>query len=402
MADAAEAHGAETSPLRFFACIGDEVTRETVNRVVTHLGGVEVRIRAGDLGAARKSIDPALAPDLMLLDVSGHEEPVAALQDILALCPSSTRVLVIGAVNDVSLYRSLMSLGIADYLVKPISGEVLHDSIAAILDQRGPDAAPTRSIRITSFLGARGGVGTTTIAASVAHNFVSEFHQRATLVDLDLQFGSLALSLDVEPGRGLREALEHPERIDGMLLSSAMSNAGERLKVLAGEESLDETLSPLSESLDPLIAAIGQECNQMVVDMPRRMDECSRQMITESDQFVVVTDLSLAGLRDTLRVSDVLKRIGGRARPFIVASQVGSPHRGEISQREFERGLGSAIDHVVSYDPKAATAMARQGKAMAIAGKGGKAAEEILALSQRLCGREQAKKRSSLLGLFRK
>jgi len=200
----------------------------------------------------------------------------------------------------------------------------------------------------------------------------------------------------------LREALEHPERIDGLLLSAAMTAAAERLKVLAGEESLDENVAQTPEALDPLINALGHECNQMVVELPRRLDDCARQMIAESDQFVIVTDLSLAGLRDALRLSDLSKRIGGRARPFIVASQVGSPHRGEISQREFERGLGNAIDHQISYDPKGATAMARQGKAMAVAGKGGKAAEEILMLSQRLCGRELQKKRSSLLGLFRK
>jgi pilus assembly protein CpaE len=402
MADAAEARREDTSALRFFACIGDEVTRETVNRVVSHLSGIDAQVRAGGLAVAHKSIDPALAPDLMLLDVSEHQGPVEALQEILTLCPRTTRVLVIGAVNDVSLYRSLMSLGIADYLVKPVSGEVLHDALAAILDDRGAEGtAAGRATRITSFLGARGGIGTTTIAASVAWNFVHEFHQRATLADFDLQFGSLALSLDIEPGRGLREALEHPERIDGLLLSSAMTSAAERLKVLAGEESLDETIHQLPEALDPLLESLGHECNQLVVDLPRRMDDTVRHMIAGSDQFVVVTDLSLAGLRDTLRLTDLLKRIGGRARPFVVASQVGSPHRGEISQREFERGLGSPIDHQIAYDAKAATAMARQGKAMAVAGKGGKAAEDILALAQRLCGRELTKKRS-LLDLFRK
>ncbi|HUK10549.1 MAG TPA: cellulose synthase operon protein YhjQ/BcsQ [Stellaceae bacterium] len=402
MADAAEARREDTAKLRFFACIGDEVTRETVNRVVSHLGGIEARVRAGNLAVAHKSIDPALAPDLMLLDVSGHDQPIDELQEILTLCPRETRVLVIGAVNDVSLYRSLMALGIADYLVKPVSGEALHDAMAAILDDHGPEGeTAARATRITSFVGARGGVGTTTIAASVAWNFVHEFHQRAALADLDLHFGSLALSLDIEPGRGLREALEHPERIDALLLSSATTSAADRLKVLAGEESLDETIHQQPESLEPLIDVLGQDCTQLVVDLPHRMDDCVRQMIVESDQFVVVTDLSLAGLRDTLRLSDLLKRVGGRARPFIVASQVGSPHRGEISQREFERGLGSSIDHQIAFDPKAATAMARQGKAMAVAGKGGKAAEDLVALAQRLCGREMAKKRS-LLNIFRK
>jgi len=402
MADLAEAHDRDApGSLSFLACIGDEVTRETVNRVVSHLGTLQAKVRAGDLASARKAIDPKSPPDLMLLDISGNADPVTALDEILQLCPRTTRVLVIGSVNDVSLYRSLTSLGVIDYLVKPVSGEVLHDALAALLDDRGPEGSGGLQMRVTAFLGARGGIGTTSIAVSTAWYFVHEFHQRAALIDLDLHFGTLALGLDLEPGRGLREALEHPERIDSLLISSAMSSAGDRLKVLAGEESLDETMHFHAEGFDPLFELLAKDFDQLVVDLPRALDEGSRHVIANSDTFVMVTDLSLAGLRDALRIMDLVKRIGSKAAPVVVASQVGAPHRGEISQREFERGLGQGLDHVISYDPKAAVAMARNGKALPAAGRGSKAAEEILTLAQRLSGRETAKKRSILGRLWK-
>lgn len=401
MADAAEAHDREAAgSLSFLACIGDEVTRETVTRVVSHLGNLEAKVRAGDLAAARKAIDPKSPPDLMLLDISGSAEPVAALDELMQLCPRTTRLLVIGSVNDVSLYRSLTSLGVVDYLVKPVSGEVLHDALAALLDDRGPESNGL-STRITAFLGTRGGIGTTSIAVSTAWYFVNEFHQRAALIDLDLHFGTLALGLDLEPGRGLREALEHPERIDGLLISSAMSSAGDRLKVLAGEESLDETMHFHAEGFTPLFELLANDFDQLVIDLPRALDEGSRHVISSADAFVVVTDLSLAGLRDALRTLDLVKRIGGKAAPIVVASQVGAPHRGEISQREFERGLGQSLDHLVSYDPKAAVAMARHGKALPAASRTSKVAEEILTLAQRLSGRDTAKKRSLLGRLWK-
>ena len=295
MADLAEAHDRDApGSLSFLACIGDEVTRETVNRVVSHLGTLQAKVRAGDLASARKAIDPKSPPDLMLLDISGNADPVTALDEILQLCPRTTRVLVIGSVNDVSLYRSLTSLGVIDYLVKPVSGEVLHDALAALLDDRGPEGSGGLQMRVTAFLGARGGIGTTSIAVSTAWYFVHEFHQRAALIDLDLHFGTLALGLDLEPGRGLREALEHPERIDSLLISSAMSSAGDRLKVLAGEESLDETMHFHAEGFDPLFELLAKDFDQLVVDLPRALDEGSRHVIANSDTFVMVTDLSLA------------------------------------------------------------------------------------------------------------
>ena len=397
MADVAEAHDRDAAgSLSFLACIADEVTRETVNRVVSHLGSLEAKVRSGDLASARKAIDPKAPPDLVLLDISGSADPVAGLDEVMQLCPRATRVLVIGSVNDVSLYRALTSLGVIDYLVKPVSGEVLHDALAALLDDRGPDGGGGLQTRITAFLGVRGGIGTTSVAVATAWYFVHEFHQRAALIDLDLHFGTLALSLDLEPGRGLREALEHPERIDSLLISSAISSAGDRLKVLAGEESLEETMHFHTEGFDPLFQLLANDFDQLVIDLPRALDDGSRHVISNADTFVLVTDLSLAGLRDALRIMDLVKRIGGKASPLVAASQVGAPHRGEISQREFERGLGQNLDHVISYDAKAAVAMARQGKAMPAVARASKAAEEILALAQRLSGRETAKKRSIL------
>ena len=401
MADAAEAQREDPGALNFLACVSDEVTRETVNRVVSHLGPLKAKVRSGDLASAQRAIDAAAPPDLMLLDISSSDDPVTALEDLLHLCPRSTQVLVIGSVNDVSLYRALMALGIVDYLVKPVSGDVLHDALAAVIDHRSSESAATMPrVQAQAFIGARGGIGTTTIAASVAWYFVNEFHQRAALVDLDLHFGTLALSLDLEPGRGLREALEHPERIDDLLLSSAMASAGDRLKVLASEESLDENLQFHPSSLEPLFGALGNDFDQLVIDLPRRLDDFGRFIFGNADQLVLVTDMSLPGLRDTLRLVDLSKRVGVRNPPLVVASQVGAPHRGEISQREFERGLGAQIDHMVSFDPKAAVTMAHEGKALPDAARSSKAAEEILQLAQRLSGREAAGKKRVARGLL--
>lgn len=395
MADAAEAPRPDAGAIRFLACVSDEVTRETVNRVVSHLDWAQAKVRAGNIGAVQRAIDPGAPPNLVLVDISNGDDSVAALEELMHVCPKTTRFLVIGSVNDVGLYRALMALGVVDYLVKPISGELLHDALTGAL--RDPDAqgAPGHQARLTVFLGTRGGVGTTTIAAATAWYFVHEFHQRAALIDLDLHFGNLALSLDLEPGHGLRDALEHPERIDGLLLASAMTSESDRLKVLASEETLDDTLHFQVEALGPVFGSLGEDFDQLVVDLPRALNDAARHLIAAADQFVLVTDLSITGLRDTLRLSELAKRLG-RDKPLIAASQVGATHRGEVNQREFERGIGAEVNFLVSFDPKAAVAMSRQGKALPAVARKSNAAGEMLALAQSLSGREAVKKRSVL------
>ena len=192
-----------------------------MNRAVAQLGWSNAKVRAGGLETARGSIDITVPPGLVLVDLSDASDPVEGMHELAQLCGPQTRFLAIGSVNDVSLYRQLVALGVADYLVKPVSSELLCEAFAsAVRSQPSPSAA--RTTRLFAFLGARGGVGTTTLAISTAWLLAHEFKLRTALVDLDLHFGNLALSLDLEPGRGLREALENPERTDSMLLASAM------------------------------------------------------------------------------------------------------------------------------------------------------------------------------------
>src|SRR5207302_8126765 len=126
------------------------------------------------------------------------------------------------------------------------------------------------------------------------------------LIDLDLQFGNLALGLDLEPGRGLREALEHPERIDSLLITGAMNGTTERLRVLAAEEPLDDHPQLDPASVDPLLAALDENFDCIIVDLPRTLDGMARRLLARADTIVIVTDLSLTAMRDTQRLGDLM------------------------------------------------------------------------------------------------
>jgi pilus assembly protein CpaE len=400
--EAAKAEPTQGPRLRFVACVADDVTREAVNRAVAQLGWSNAKVRAGGLEAARGSIDITVPPSLVLVDLSDASDPVEGMYDLQQLCGPQTRFLAIGSINDVSLYRQLVAQGVADYLVKPVSSELLCEAfVSAVRSQSAPGAA--RTTRLFAFIGARGGVGTTTMAISSAWLLAHEFKLRTALVDLDLHFGNLALSLDLEPGRGLREALENPERTDSMLLASAMVVQGEKLPILATEEPLDEQLAFDGAAVAPLLSALSQDYDCLVVDLPRSLDAMARQVIALADAVIVVTDLSLSALRDTVRIADLAKALESRTKPLLVANQVGAEHRGEIGRGEFERGIGGALDHIVPFDVKAVTAAAHSGKAVPEAAAGSKAALELRRLAGRLAGQEEEKPRTGgLLSRFRK
>ncbi|MGO8918099.1 MAG: CpaE family protein [Stellaceae bacterium] len=401
MGEAAKAEPVTGSRLRFVACVADDVTREAVSRAVAQLGWSNAKVRAGGLEAARGSIDITVPPSLVLVDLSDASDPVEGIHELAQLCGPQTRFLAIGSINDVSLYRQLVGLGVADYLVKPVSSELLCEAFAsAIRTYASPGEA--RSTRLFAFVGARGGVGTTTLAVSTAWLLANEFKLRTALIDLDLHFGNLALSLDLEPGRGLREALENPERTDSMLLASAMVTQGEKLPILATEEPLEEQLAFDGGAVAPLLSALSQDYDCLVVDLPRTLDAMGRQVIALADAAIVVTDLSLSALRDTVRLSELAKALESRAKPLLVANQVGAEHRGEIGRAEFERGVGGALDYAVPFDVKALVASSHSGKALPDAAQGSKAAAELRKLAARLAGREEEKPRGGLLSRFKK
>jgi pilus assembly protein CpaE len=209
------------------------------------------------------------------------------------------------------------------------------------------------------------------------------------LLDLDLQFGAAALSLDLEPERGLREILANPERIDSLLLSSAMTHAGEGLRLLGAEEPLDEEVEIAAAGLKTLFAAMDDAADAVVVDLPRRIDRAGREVLASAETVVVVTDLTLPGMRDAQRLTRFLRTLRPKGAVLVVANRVGAA-AGELPQGEFVKGLGAPLAHVTPADNKAAEAAAEQAKPLLeVAGKTAFAAE-LRKLAARLVGADDA------------
>ena len=395
---------ADTAECRVVACIADDATRETVSLLIADLGWRQAKVYEGGIARAVQALDPANPPGLLIVDVSDAADPMQALDELAEHCAPETKVMAVGTVNDIVLYRRLIAMGLADYLVKPVAAEHLRETVMAALRpvERHTAAGPAapRQTKLIALIGARGGVGTTTLATGIGWCLSEEQEHRVALVDLDLQFGNLALGLDLEPGRGLREALEHPERIDSLLITGAMSGSTERLRVLAAEEPLDD--QPLLDptSVDPLVGALTDSFDTIIADLPRGLDGMGRRLLAKADHIAIVTDLSLAAMRDTQRLAALIEILKPGAKPMVIVNRAGALPRGEIGRPEFEKGIGRKIDAVVPYDVKAASAMAEHGKPLPAASRNGKAAVELRRVASVMTGEVKEAPKSFVQRLF--
>jgi len=379
---------------RLLACLADPASAQAVRDFAAAQRWRNASIVEGGVVAAHEQLQNQTPPNLLVVDVDDAEDPVQALYALAELCPPEMSVIAIGQRNDLNLYRDLMELGVTDYLPKPIDVQMLERALKRNKRVHGGDE-PSKA-QIITLMGARGGVGTTTVAAGLAW-CLSHLHNRSVaVVDLDLHFGNLALSLDLVPSPGLREALEYPARMDARLLGSAMLHESPQLSVLAAEEPLVDLPQVAAGAADALVTVLRADYDFIILDLPRHLDEIVRRTITVATTIGVVTDLSLAAARDTLRLVEFNRVLSPTAKHMVIGNQVGAPHRGEVGRTEFERVVGLTLDGAIPFEAQAALTTSSMGTALPAALRNSKAAAEFAALAEQICGVQAPKKRSSL------
>ena len=375
---------------RLLACVADIETGQAARDLAAAQGWRNPVILDGGLGSAQSYIEKSAPPNLLIVDIDDSADPAKALAAVAEFCPPETSVIAIGSRNELTLYRELLDLGVTDYLTKPVSLAILERALRQ--EKRpGGGVGPRQQAQLVAFTGARGGVGSTTVAGSVAWCLAHLYQKRVALLDLDLYYGNLALSFDLVPAPGLREALEYPVRIDSRLLGSAMLQESPRLKVLTAEEPLIDQIHVAAGAIDSLLGALRTDYDFIVIDLPRTLSEEVRRVMTLANVVGLVTDLSLASARDTLRLSDFAKTLSPAARHVVVANNVGAKHRGEIARNEFEKVTAIHLDFAVPFEPTAALTTSSTGTVLSAACRHTKAAEALRDLAMSLAGYEQKK-----------
>lgn len=358
----------------FCAFVCDDATVEMLKPVASEMGWPHERILKGGLRNAVQTLSVSASPSILFVDLSESGDPLNDIGALAEVCEPGTVVIATGHVNDVRLYRDLINSGIHDYLLKPVNPDMLRETInhaqMVLAGPRTQDAASERPHLMTAFIGVRGGIGASTLATSAAW-IISTRRDRATaLLDLDIHFGTGALVLDLEPGRGLIDAVENPGRIDGLFIERAMVKANEKLSVLSAEAPINQALASDGTAFFQLEEELKQAFEVTVIDLPRSMMIQHSHLLYDVQNIVLVSELTLAATRDTIRILSWLKANAPQANVTVVLNRVPQSQPTEISRKDFESSIERTVDVVVPHDPKLAIQAAKLGKPLAEVAKG--------------------------------
>ncbi|MEM9084475.1 MAG: pilus assembly protein CpaE [Pseudomonadota bacterium] len=395
----------------FAAYICDDAALDVLRPVVIEMGWQPEKCNKGGLRNAIQSLSVSASPAILLVDLSESGDPLNDINALAEVCEPGTVVIAIGQVNDVRLYRDLLSSGIHDYLLKPLSAQAVHDSLNQALavftaPKAGDEGAMKRHIS-TAIVGTRGGVGASTLATSLAWLFSDEHQSPTALLDLDVHFGTGALALDLEPGRGLTDAIDNPSRIDGLFIERAMIRANDNLSILSAEAPINQPLMTDGSAFVQLEEEFRQAFEMTLIDMPRNMLINFPQLLADVNLVLLTCELTLASARDTIRILSWLKANAPHAHPMIVANKVQSGVA-EISKADFEASIERKVDFVIPYDIKAASNAAKLGQVFVDANRSSKATSAIKQIAERILGASEedledamaADEKKSLLGGF--
>ena len=370
-------------PFTAFVC--DEDTAASLKPVVSEMGWNEDKVLRGGMRNAIQTLAVSTSPNILMVDLSESGDPLNDINALAEVCEPGTVVIATGQVNDVRLYRDLIASGLQDYLLKPFSTDALRDTLAhaqAIFSApKVTEDATDRRHLSCAVIGTRGGAGASTIALSLAWLFGKQRNRSTALLDLDVHFGTGALGLDLEPGRGLSDAIENPARIDGLFIERAMVKANERLAILSAEAPLSQKMLTDGGAYHQLQDEMRAAFDATVLDVPRAFMVHHPELLADVDTIVLVTELTLAAARDVIRMQSWLKSNAPKARQLLIANKQGGT-ASEISRKDFESSVERKIDLVVPLDEKVCAQAAKLGKPVADAAKGAKislALEDLIA-----------------------
>lgn len=390
---------------RVLALVTDTATETTARLAAAELGLGEIAVEGADLVAAAERLKARSSPSVLIVDLDGScigpdADPLVGLNHLAEACDPDVKVVAIGTRNDIGFYRILLQAGVADYLVKPITAT---DLVRAIREGTGFGArsavvelAPhldgkAKPRRLVAVVGARGGVGATMVATNLALALSGHTVKTATLLDLDLRFGTTALAFDIEPGSGFKDVLADPTRIDPLLIERASIKVSDRLVVLAAEENIADAL-PATAGLVPLIETLARAGDWVVADMPRDVILREPDCLQTAAAIVVVTDLSLASLREVLRLKEWAANTAPQAELLVVANGTRPKLEGDLPPVEFARSISIPLAAQVPFDPKSVSACVRASKPIFVSAPRSPMARAIAAMAVRIVGDSAGKK----------
>jgi len=349
-----------------------------------------LRVQMGGAAAAAEAYRSSPTPNVIMLEAEARaEEILGSLDELAEVCDEGTRVIVIGRFNDIVLYRELMRRGVSEYLMAPVRALDVVGAVCGLFS--APDAKPVG--RVLAVVGAKGGVGASTVAHNVGWAIARDLSLDSVVADLDLAFGTAGLDYNQDPPQGVADAVFSPDRIDTAFIDRLLSKCTDHLSLLAAPATLDRVYDFAPEAFEPVFDALRASVPCVVLDVPHAWTGWTKRVLVGADDILVVAAPDLANLRNAKNMIDLLRtaRPNDR-RPLYCLNQVGVPKRPEIKPADFAKALEDDPVVVIPFEPPVFGTASNNGQMIAEVASGHKTAEMFRHLAQVLTGRAAAKK----------
>jgi pilus assembly protein CpaE len=349
-----------------------------------------IKLNMGGAPAAVEAYKSAPTPNVVVLEAAaGRDALLEQLEELAQYCDAGTKVVVLGKLNDIVLYRQLIARGVSEYLVAPFGVVEFVQAMSQLFTV--PGAKPLG--RVIAVVGAKGGVGASTVAHNLAWSLASLTEMATIIADFDLAFGTAGLDYNQDPPQGVAEAVFAPERVDAVLVDRLLSKCGDHLSLLAAPASLDRVLDFAEASFDSLLDAMRASTPWVVLDVPHLWSGWARRILVSADEVIVIASPDLANLRNAKNLIDNVKSVRlNDAPPRLVLNGVGMFKRPEIAAAEFAKAVETGPTAIIPHDAKLFGAAANNGQMIAEVEPNGKTAEVFADLASLLAGRTDARK----------
>jgi len=349
-----------------------------------------VKIQMGGVTAAVEAYRNSPTPNVIILESDNRPEDILhGLDQLAEVCDAGSRVVVIGRINDVTLYRELTRRGVSDYLIGPVGTLDIVRAVCGLYSQ--PDSKPVG--RIIAVVGAKGGVGASTVAHNIAWAIARDLALDTVVTDLDLAFGTAGLDYNQDPPQGIADAVFSPDRIDTAFVDRLLSKCTEHLSLLAAPATLERVYDFGAESFDAIFDSMRGSIPCIILDVPHLWSGWTKRILVSADDILVVAGPDLANLRNAKNMVDLLRAARPNDhRPFYCLNQVGVPKRPEITPADFAKALEDQPLAVIPFDPQMFGTAANNGQMIAEVSASHKTAEMFRELAQVLTGRSEVKR----------
>ncbi len=346
-----------------------------------------VTIQLGGIAAAVQVYQTQPTPNVLVVETHGNRDQVMAeLGRLAEVCQATTKVIIIGHVNDVILYRELVRAGISEYVVAPLTSVAFIEIVAGLFND--PKAAPLG--RVISFVGAKGGVGSSTIAHNIGWAMSQRQNIDTIITDLDLAFGTAALNFNQDGSGGIMDALGQPDRVDSTLIERLMTKLGNKLSLLNGPGSVDRDVSIEAHAVETILNVIRFSAPLIVVDVPNMWAPWIKYTLLNSDEIVITATPELPALRNAKNLFDMLKSARPNDKPpRLILNQVGVPKRPEIPVNDFAKAIGIVPSAVIPHDPQSFGMAQGNGQMVFEVAPKSKSAEVLGDLARNLAGNQK-------------